>query len=551
MGYLDTLRKLAANRSLRRCGIGFACYSATEYGSWLAILVYAYAQGGASTSGLLAFAILVPCIPLAPVLATFADRYQPGKALAAGFLAQGVGLGALAAVLGAGLDPLVVYIVAVLSGPTLNLTRPTINVVLPLAVHTPDELTAGNAAMGWIESVGVVAGPLLASLVFVVGGPGLVIGVLAALMLVAAVIAWPLARELPPAGDAPPGSALADTWEAFRTLIDQPQTAGLVSVVASPCLFSGALDVLMVPLAIGVLGIGDSGVGLLNAAYGAGGLVAVVVTLRLVGRKRFAPALIAAALGMGAAIALIVPVERLATVLLLLAAANVAANTFDVAGRTLLQRTGSPRVLGRIFGVLEGLQMFGLAVGSLLFAVFNSLGGIDGAILGTAAVMPVMLLVALPVILGADGRATVPIVQIGLLRAMSLFRPLPPPEMEGLARVMEPATADAGEVIIAEGEPGDLFYIVADGEIEVASSGGLRLRRGTGQGFGEIALLHDTPRTATVTAATDVALYTLTREDFLRAVTGVEAVHHEAQRMASTRMAELAEHREESPDPTT
>jgi MFS family permease len=537
---IHALAKVASNQSLRRCGIGFALFSAAEYGSWLTLLIYAYSHGGASASGLLAFATTVPCVPLAPILATFVDRYQPGRALAGGFLAVAVGMSALALALGSGAEPLVVYVVAVIVSPTFNLTRPTMNVVLPLAVHTPDELTAGNAAMGWIEGVGVVAGPLLTSLLFIVGGPAVVIGVLALLMYAAVGVALPLSRELPPAVPSEPGSPLSDTWEALKSLGGQPQTAGLVGVVASPTLFSGALDVLMVLLAIHVLEIGDSGVGVLNAAFGAGGLVAVFATLGLVGRRRFAPVLVVSALVMGAAVGAIVAIDRIAAVLVLLAVANVGVSTFDVAGRTLLQRTGSPRVLGRTFGVLEGLQMLGLALGSLLFTAFDHLGGADGAIAGTAAIMPAVLVVALPVILRTDAHADVPIVQIGLLRAMALFRPLPPPELEGLARVMEPASANAGEVLMTEGEPGDIFYLIAGGELEVSSTTGLRARRHACEGVGEIALLHNVPRTATVTAITDSDLYTLTRDDFLRAVTGVDAAHHEALRMASVRLAELA-----------
>ena len=127
---LQPLAKLGRNPSLRRAGIGFALFNAAEYGEWIAVLVYAYAQGGASASGLLAFAQLVPCVVLAPVMATFADRYQPGRVLVAGFAAQAVGMGLLAAALLADAPPVVVYALAVLAAPTFNMTRPTVNVVL-------------------------------------------------------------------------------------------------------------------------------------------------------------------------------------------------------------------------------------------------------------------------------------------------------------------------------------------------------------------------------------------------------------------------------------
>ena len=534
------LAKLGRNPALRRVGIGFACFNAAEYGEWIAVLVYAYAQGGASASGLLAFAQLLPCVVLAPVMATFADRYQAGRVLAAGFAAQAVGMALLAAALLLHAPPLVVYALAILAAPAFNLTRPTVNVVLPLAVRSPDELTAGNAALGWIESAGVVVGPLAASLVVAFGGVGAVVALFAILMLLAAWVALPLRSSLPPAEPVDAGSPLSDALAGFRELARERGTAMLVGVLTSQALFFGAMDVLFVVLAIDELGMGDSGVGILNAAFGAGGLLAVFATLGLVGRPRLAPAIIASAAIMGASVALIAARPTVALALVLLAAANVGRSLFDVSGRTLLQRTGSPRVLGRVFGILESIDMLGLALGSLYVSLLVALGGTTAAILGVGALMPVIVLLLLRPILGADARATVPIVQIGLLRRMPLFQPLPPPELEGVARVMEPLAASTGEVLIREGEPGDLFYVIADGEVRVSTASGFESMLEHGDGFGEIALLNDSPRTATVTAIAETSLYTLTGEDFLRAVTGMPDAHVAARGLVADRLAAQA-----------
>jgi MFS family permease len=360
------------------------------------------------------------------------------------------------------------------------------------------------------------------------------------LMLFAAWIGWPLAKIIPAAERAETTSPMADAVEGFRLLTRERSTAALVVVLSLQALFLGAMDVLFVVLAIDELGMGDSGVGILNAAFGAGGLLAVFATLGLVGRPRLAPAIIAAAAIMGGAVALIAARPTVALALVLLAVANVGRSLFDVSGRTLLQRTGSPRVLGRVFGVLESIDMLGLALGSLYVSLLVSLGGTTAAIVGVGAIMPVIVLLLLRPILGADARATVPVVQIGLLRRMPLFRPLPPPELEGVARVMEPLAAAPGEVLIREGEPGDLFYVVADGEVRVSTAAGFSTTLAHGDGFGEIALLNDGPRTATVTATTETSLYTLTSDDFLGAVTGMSDVHHAARGLVADRLAEQA-----------
>lgn len=540
MTRLQPLAKLLRNPSLRRCGIGFALFNAAEFGEWIAVLVYAYGHGGASASGLLAFAQLIPCVVLSPVLATFADRHQSGRVLVAGFAAQALGMGLLATALLMHAPFVVVSVLAILVAPTFNVTRPTMNVLLPIAVRTPDELTAGNAALGWIESAGVVAGPLLAAIVISAGGPGGVVAVFSLLMLLSAWVALPLITTLAPAGPWDGSSPLAEAGEGIRLLVRERGTATLVGVLTSQSLYLGAMDVLFVVLAIKELGLGSPGVGILNATFGVGGLLAVYVTLGLVGRRRLAPSVIGGALIMGGAIALIAALPHLAVTLLLLALANVGRSLFDVSGRTLLQRTGSPQVLGRVFGVLESINMLGLALGSLLVPILVGVGGSTAAIVGVGAIMPLVTLVLLPAILGADARATVPIVQIGLLRSMPLFRPLPPPELEGVARAMEQLDVSGGEVIIREGDPGDLFYIVADGEVTVSTAAGFTVDRTGGEGFGEIALLNDTPRTATVTAKIDVTLYSLERDQFLAAVTGIADVHHHARALAAGRLAELA-----------
>ena len=128
---LAPLAKLTRNPTLRRCGIGFALFNAAEYGEWIAVLVYAYNQGGAKASGILAAAQLLPCVVIAPLLATFADRYQAGRVLVAGYAAQAVGMGLLAIALLAHAPPAVVYVFAILAAPAFNATRPTMNVVLP------------------------------------------------------------------------------------------------------------------------------------------------------------------------------------------------------------------------------------------------------------------------------------------------------------------------------------------------------------------------------------------------------------------------------------
>jgi hypothetical protein len=213
--------------------------------------------------------------------------------------------------------------------------------------------------------------------------------------------------------------------------------------------------------------------------------------------------------------------------------------TFDVAGRTLLQRVARPDLLARVFGLLEGLLMGALAVGSLMAPLLVSIGGVSLAFVCVGAILPLVALAAGRRLLDIDRHATVPVVEVALLRSMPLFAPLPPPTLESLARALEPISVPAGVEVIHEGDVGDHFYVIADGEVEIFRDGQVVASRRRGEGFGEIALIYGVPRTATVTTRRDTQLYSLGREAFLLGVTGHAAAQSAAHDLAEARLEEL------------
>jgi hypothetical protein len=225
-----------------------------------------------------------------------------------------------------------------------------------------------------------------------------------------------------------------------------------------------------------------------------------------------------------------------AAAVLFLGVAGAGRLLLDVAGRTLLQRTGPPEFLSRVFGVLEGLTMAGLAIGSLLTPLLVATAGGTGAIVGVGAVLPIVALLMGRRLLRIDADRTVPVVEISLLRSMPLFAGLPPPELEPIARALEPVRTERGEVVIRQGEAGDRFYAIGDGAFEVLADEVVLAHLERGDGFGEIALLRDVPRTATVTSLGDGLLYALEKHTFLTAVAGFGA----ADQLADERLEERA-----------
>jgi signal-transduction protein with cAMP-binding, CBS, and nucleotidyltransferase domain len=183
--------------------------------------------------------------------------------------------------------------------------------------------------------------------------------------------------------------------------------------------------------------------------------------------------------------------------------------------------------------------MAAFAVGSLLVPVLVSIGGLSLAFGFLAALLPLFALAAGRSLLDIDRHATVPVVEISLLRSMPLFAGLSPPILESLARSLEPLSFPAGADVVHQGAEGDRFYVIADGEVKIVRDGRVAATRRRGDGFGEIALLYDAPRTATVTTLCDVQLYALDRETFLVAVTGHMATQRAAYELVEARLAEL------------
>jgi hypothetical protein len=266
--------------------------------------------------------------------------------------------------------------------------------------------------------------------------------------------------------------------------------------------------------------MGPGGPGYLNAALGGGALLAGFVTAFLVGRRHLARTLTVTLSIAVLAVALIGAIPRVAPAILLIGTVGLAGAVFDVTGRTLLQRSAPSDAIAGTFSILEALMDSGLALGAVLVRVAIAIGGLKAALFAPAVVALLLIAWLWRRILKIDSSATVPQVEIQLLRRMSIFAALPAPSLEGIARDLEPLTVSQGTVVIKEGERGHSYYAVAEGELAISRDGQLLQMVSRGDGFGEIALIRDVPRQATVTAATDASLYTLDGELFVQAATG-------------------------------
>lgn len=534
------LRSVAHSPALRRVEGAFVGFNVAEYGSWIAILVFAYRLGGTAATGIVGAVQLVPAALFAPMAASLGDRYPRGQVLNAGYLAQG-GTMALTGVLLVARAPAVpIILCATLAATAITLTRPVQGALLPSLARIPEELVAANVVAGWIEGVGILAGPLLTGILLVVSGPGTVFLVMAGVLLLSALLTARLACQPSPAA---PSSELevaitpSTLLGGFSVLRRASRPRLVISLLAAHFLLVGALDVLLVVLAFRLLHLGSSGVGFLNAAFGAGGLIGAMGTVTLIGRRRLSIALLWGTAAWGVGLVLIGLAANRLTAPALIVLIGAGRPLIDVTGRSLLQRVVADNVLSRVFGVLEGLSMAaqgaGLACVPLLFGVLHD----RATFVALGLFLPVLTLLAWRSLAAIDA-APIPAAQVALLRSLPLFAPLSPPVLARLAGNLIPVGVDAGTDVVRQGQAGDRFYLVVEGEMRVTIDGRPVGSIYHGGFFGEIALLRDIPRTATVTACTPARLYALERGDFLEAVTGHPRSALSAERLVRAQLGE-------------
>ena len=530
--WVSGLAAVARNRCLRRALPAYLLFNVVEWATWIALLVWAYDAGGVTGASLVAVVQLVPGIVLAPVLAVRADRLPRGRALALGYATQGTAFLGASAALGLGAGFWVVVGFATLASVALGATRPVHHAMLPEVAETPGELTAGNAASGSLEAAAVVVGPLASSaLILVWGVPG-VLGVMGALMLLAAALVAGLRTPAPAGGGE---MEAAHVTERVTEVLRDPTARVLTVLVAGEYVLVGMLDILLVVLALDRLGMSDAGPGLLNAMIGVGGLVGSAVALVLVGRWRLVPVVALGGIAAGVPVALAGLTESALVAAAVITVCGCGKVVFDVGARTLVQRLLPPRLLTSVFGVQESVMDAGLAIGSLVAPGLVLVAGPSGALVLAGLFLPLLVLATAVPLRRLDRRAVVPHDVADLLRGVPFLALLEPGLLDRLAREARTTVAEAGDRVVVEGDRGDRFHVIESGTVEVTIAGEHVRDLGPGQWFGELALLRDRPRSATVTARERLTLRSVDRDTFLGVVGGVGPAVTEANAYAADR----------------
>jgi MFS family permease len=527
------------SRELRRLQLAGVGSTLAVWAYSIAIPVYAYRADGAKAVGIVLFVRWSLAAVFAPWLALLADRVSRRRVMLAVDASRVALVAGMTVIAATGGPPIMTYALAVLMSIVSTAFAPAQAALMPSLATTPEELTASNLALNTISSVGMFAGPALAGVVLVFSGPSLVFALTGAAYAWSGLCVFGLRPDSPPASTAD-SAILPQLLGGFRAIGADRRLQVIIGLVGAQMFVAGALEVVIVVDAIRLLHSGNAGVGWLNTALGVGGLLGGLGGVALAARKRLAGDFRLGLVVFGAALAVLAASTNFTVALLLFGAMGAGSTLVDVTGMTLLQRAAPADVVGRVFGVLQSTMLAAIALGSLVTPLLVAGLGARWTFVAFGLVLPLAVLPTWRRLTQIDATARVATEPLELLRAIPIFAPLPLPVLERLASLAAEVRVPAVTAVFEQGQPGDRFYVIADGTAAVEIDGARTSTLGSGDFFGEIALLRDVPRTATVRADGELRLYALERDDFIAAVTGHAPSREAADSVVASRLQAVA-----------
>jgi MFS family permease len=554
------------NPGLRNINLAFAGSAIGDWAYATAIVVWAYGQGGLTLVGIWGTVRLLLMAIVTPFASTLVDRLPRKMVMISTDLLRGGLVLLVAFLIYVDFNYVVILALGTLTALVAAPFRPAVAALLPSLVDEPEELTAANGAGSTIESLAFFVGPALGGLMLTIWSVpavivfnGLTFAWSAFLVsrihvprhhlrtgidaeAVAAVdtadaddVAGQGVAAVAAAEDPKSEGFLTESMAGFKAILSDKDLRLVSGVYCAQTIVAGASIVYTVEMAVQMTSFGAQGVGYMDSMLGIGAILGGLVAIGRASKQRIATdfgwgvvfwaiPLLIAALGdaMWAALAAV----------LIIGFANP---IVDVNASTILQRLTPDNVLGRVFGALDSGLIAAMALGSIVYPLLFHWVGLRWslAILGvavTALVLPTFgRLRRLDAMLGAS-------TELELLSQIPLFSPLEPKSLEDIARQLKRREVRAGEAVITEGDVGDRFYILEFGRTTATHDGQVLSSQGPGDPFGEIALLRDVPRTATVTADEDSVLLYLERDEFLAAVTGNSEVAGRADDLIARRI---------------
>jgi CRP-like cAMP-binding protein len=503
------------NRALFGLLSAFAALNLAEWSFVTALSIYAYRVDGALAVGFVGFRF-VPGALSSALLAPLVDRRSRILTLTA--LTRVVLLGAAAAAVIAGVELALVLILVGLDAAVAAPYRPAQARLLPSLARTPGELTTAAAGVSMVKTLSQALGALAGGVAVAVVAPGTAMAGAAVVMIAAVMLTHPLDRAAGGAGEGLAG--LRAGIRAIPRVLRHREASPLVLASGLRTFVRGLWTALLVLVALHVFRLGSSGVGVFNGAAGAGAAVALPITASLIGRPRLVWPCALAFVGAGAGLSLVGLLHLPALAVIVIGVWGVAMALADATSLSLLHRLLDASMLSRTVGVMESLKLGAEGMGALLAPGLVAVFGVRDSLIMAGLPLPLMIALTLPGLRRADNAAADRGRVVALLHGVSVLRGLDMAALEDVTARSRRLVFESGVDVIRQGDPGETFYVIEAGTVEVIIEGFRVARLGPGLGFGERALLRDTPRAATVRTLEPLSVYAIDRTDFLSAITG-------------------------------
>jgi MFS family permease len=530
---------------LRRLNLALAGSLIGDWAYMTAVAVWAYDVGGAAAVGIWSTIRLALMAVVAPFGSAMADRMSRKKLMIICDLARTVLVLGAAAVVEFDGPAAVVFVLATLAPLFGTAFRPAQLSLTPSLVENPQELTAANGVSSTLESVAFFVGPAIAGFLLAVADVATVFALNAATFvwsaaLVAGIrVASTVPVTVPSDPDEPSEPKvgfLSEAMEGFRFVWRSADLRLVFAVYSAQTVVAGASYVFAVAIAFDLTGLGAAGLGWLDSTLGVGAILGGLLAIGLATRKRVASDFGWGVIFWALPLLLIAVWPTAAAAFLAMAVIGAANPVVDINANTIIQRITPDAVLGRVFGALESCLIATMALGALAMPALIAGPGLRWGLVVVAVPIVGIGLAALPHLRGLDRSVSEP-AGVDLLGNTPLFAPLARPLLETLAGRLVRVAVPAGETVMREGDLGDRFYVIESGSLAATFQGRPLSTMGPGECFGEIALLRDVPRTATVTAVEDSVLQALERDDFLAAMSGDRDLMSRTESLAGRRIA--------------
>ncbi len=526
-----------SNAPLLRLQISTAATSLGKWAFGVALYVYAFRHGGTSAIGLLAVLQALPATLAAPILGLAGDRYPRQRVL---LVTNGLRAGLLALIAYAvsnGQAPWLVFALAAAFSTVSTANQPARAALIPALARSPREVSSATSVMGGIDMTSFLFGAGVGGLLLASSSVAAVVALCAVAYgaATALLLGIPVDRHRVHKRAERPFPALS---AGFHTVARDAKLRLVVATIAMLSTIDGIVTVLVVVTAIHLLGIGTAGIGYLNIARGIGGLAGSAAAFALLRRAKVLSALTAGSCAVGLPLVLIGAFPGVAVGIGAWCAFGFGYVLLKVYGITLVQRLSGDRVLARVLAVLETTFVATIGIGAALAPALESLLGLRGALIAAGVALPLMTVVRFSALRHLDLGREVSQREFELLRRCPIFAPLPLATVEGLTQRLRRIELPAGIEVLTQGTTGESFYLIDQGQVEILENGVLRRRQGPGEAFGEIALLRDVPRTASVRTVAPTTLFALDREPFLVSVTGYADSHEAAHGVAQGFLAD-------------